>query len=264
MNLALRDLLPGLRRIVATVILAVSAVGIYPGLTLLGQRPSPSSRVPEAAARAAGVEARRLPPKIELWAPDAFDGTGRSTGEYCVRYRVDATVLFPLFSIPLAHREDVGFASAMVRDTNADASSRVRAYELFATSFPERARGLNRMGFIREAVGSWPCRHSMDRAFWRALIESGTESPRGPARRRREPSAVYGHGRVHRRRAFCQYRSPARARGVVVVPGGVLRHADPSLARHRAGWQGCGPGPRARCPEWSRSGFSAFSSAAYK
>ena len=147
MNLAPRDLLPGLRRVVVIVTLAVAAVGIYPGLTLLGQRPSPSSRVPEA---------RRLPPKIELWAPDAFDGAGRSTAEYCVRYRVDATVLFPLFSIPLAHREDVGFASAMVRDTNADASSRVRAYELFATSFPERARGLNRMGFIREAVGLGP------------------------------------------------------------------------------------------------------------
>ena len=91
-------------------------------------------------------------PQIEIWAPGIYDGSERPADrEDQVRYQVDATVLFPLFSIPLAHREDVGFASAAVQEFS-KGPQLVRTFELFSASFPERARGLNRTGFIREVV----------------------------------------------------------------------------------------------------------------
>lgn len=91
-------------------------------------------------------------PEIDRRAPAVFDGLAAET-RASARYQIDATVLFPLFSIRIAHRDDVGFATVVVGDVPGSAAFRLRTYELFAASFPERARGLNRMGFIREAVG---------------------------------------------------------------------------------------------------------------
>ena len=91
-------------------------------------------------------------PQIEVWAPGIYDRTERRPDRsQLARYQVNATVLFPLFSIPLAHRDDVGFASAAVQDFQ-NGPRQVRTFELFSASVPERARGLNRTGFIREAV----------------------------------------------------------------------------------------------------------------
>ena len=91
-------------------------------------------------------------PQIEVRAPGAFDG-GAERARHAARYRIDATVLFPLFSIRIAHREDVGFASVRVQDLHETRGMDIRTYELFAASFPERARGLNRTGFFREVGG---------------------------------------------------------------------------------------------------------------
>ncbi len=156
--------------------LASATAGIDPGVIVLGQGPERSGRVRVRAAREPGRDVRRLPPQIDLWAPGAFDDS--DSAERRVRYRVDATVLFPLFSIPLAHRENVGFASAVIREIRAESSFKLRAYELFATSFPERARGLNRTGFIREAVGTGP-----DGVQWTAHFGALSSSPE---RNRRE------------------------------------------------------------------------------
>ena len=91
-------------------------------------------------------------PRIEVWAPGIYDRTERRPDRaHQVRYQVNATVLFPLFSIPLAHRDDVGFATAAVQEFE-NGPRQMRTFELFSASFPERARGLNRTGFIREAV----------------------------------------------------------------------------------------------------------------
>ncbi len=89
-------------------------------------------------------------PWIEKRAPQAF-ATGANAPQSSARYRIDATVLFPLFSIPVASRDDVGFATALA-DHGAGNETAVRRYEFFGASFPERARGLNRMGFFREVV----------------------------------------------------------------------------------------------------------------
>ena len=95
------------------------------------------------------------PPLIESWAPGVFDGGAcPSLGAGTVRYRVDATVLLPLLftAMPIASRENVGVASFSAYDCVESDSARLRAFEFFAGSFPDRARGLNRLGFLREAI----------------------------------------------------------------------------------------------------------------
>jgi len=91
-------------------------------------------------------------PQIEIPAPGLYDGTDLGADrEQQASHQINATVLFPLFSIPLAHRDNVGFASAAVREFS-QGPQLMRTFELFSASFPERALGLNRTGFIREAV----------------------------------------------------------------------------------------------------------------
>ena len=88
---------------------------------------------------------------------DLFKGNGDGppvAQEWTVAYRVDATVRLPLLvaAIPIVSRANVGVTSFTARDITTDRRTGVRAYELFAASFPERARGLNRLGFLREAL----------------------------------------------------------------------------------------------------------------
>lgn len=65
------------------------------------------------------------------------------------QYRVDATIL--LFSLPIFTRAAVGKGHA--RHVVNDSSGRsVHELEFAAGSLPERARGLNRLGMIRETV----------------------------------------------------------------------------------------------------------------
>ena len=99
-------------------------------------------------------EERLRSAQIDIRAPGAFDGADLSPNlAHDVRYRVHATVLFPVISLPLVHRDDIGFASAAVQEYSSESERGIRTYELFSASFPERARGLNRMGFIREVIG---------------------------------------------------------------------------------------------------------------
>ena len=80
---------------------------------------------------------------------DAMDGME------AVEYRVDARVFIPLgfVSVPIVSRTGVGVARFAMRDVDGpqdiDQTTR-RAYEFYAASLPERARGLNRLGLIRE------------------------------------------------------------------------------------------------------------------
>ena len=112
-------------------------------------------------------------PQIEVKAPSAFgEGARQPSWEHRVRYRVDATVVFPLFSIPLAHRDNVGFVSTIIQDFQDGSGDLIRTYELFSASFPDRARGLNRMGFIREAVAMGP-----DGVRWTAHFGALSSNP---------------------------------------------------------------------------------------
>ena len=150
------------RHLVASILIGVPCLltgGGEPGFGLVAQEAS--------FARVSG----RVP-QVEVRAPGAFDQRASPTAAHRVRYQVNATVLFPLFSIPFAHRDNVGFAVTSVQDFSNRASGPLRTHELFAASFPERARGLNRMGFIREAVGL-----EQDGARWTAHFGALSSNP---------------------------------------------------------------------------------------
>ena len=94
-------------------------------------------------------------PRVEVRAPGGFgEADTPPTGEWVVAYQVDATVRLPLLiaSVPIASRDAVGVTTFSARDYTDDGRTGLRTYELFAASFPERARGLNRLGFLREAL----------------------------------------------------------------------------------------------------------------
>ena len=94
-------------------------------------------------------------PWFETRAPGAFDDTTVSASrEWAVAFRVDALVRLPLLiaKIPIASRDNVGVTTFSTRYFITDGGTGERAYEFYAASFPDRARGLNRLGFLREAV----------------------------------------------------------------------------------------------------------------
>jgi hypothetical protein len=64
------------------------------------------------------------------------------------RYRADAQVI--LLGLPLLHRAGVGGGSAVWRESPAPEGGLLRFLEFTGYSLPQRAAGLNRMGFIRE------------------------------------------------------------------------------------------------------------------
>jgi hypothetical protein len=65
------------------------------------------------------------------------------------RYTAGATVM--LFSIPLVSRASVGSGYAVVEEADRPAG-RTLSIQFGAGSYPDKARGLNRLGFIQEAV----------------------------------------------------------------------------------------------------------------
>ena len=111
--------------------------------------------LPLVAATTSTQESTLTTPWVELAAPGAFDESPRDVSErWDVTYRVDATIRLPLLivRIPIASRARVGVTSFSARDFRTDRRTGLRAYEFYAASFPERARGLNRLGFLREAL----------------------------------------------------------------------------------------------------------------
>jgi hypothetical protein len=99
-------------------------------------------------------------PWVDRRAAGALDGDPDPAPTLVV-YRVDATVRLQLIigSIPIASRDSVGTASFTTQDIThpASAPGHLLVYEFFAASFPERARRLNRLGFLREVV-QWTSR----------------------------------------------------------------------------------------------------------
>ncbi len=133
-----------------------------------------------AAARAAGPLAPPRPgdAPYETWiderAPGLFDAAAAPARSLHVAYRVDARIMLPLgfTTLQLWSRPDVGSATASYRDHDLPSGDIVRGYELFTSSKPERARGLNRMGFFREAI-----RLARGGPEWTAYFGAMTASP---------------------------------------------------------------------------------------
>jgi hypothetical protein len=130
---------------------------------------------PGPVARAAGGHDERFSTWIERQAPGAFDPASHATVRGMrVAYRMDADVLLPLWvtSLEIFSRANVGMATAFYRDLALPGGQRVRAFEFFTTSLPERARGIDRMGFFREALGL-----SARGIDWTAYFGTMTASP---------------------------------------------------------------------------------------
>ncbi len=92
-----------------------------------------------------------------LWAKPTFFEVDRLAGECLAarpsatqrRYRASAHI--SLFSIPVLSRSGVGSGFAVMEDASSPAGKTV-AIQFGAGSFPDNARGLNRLGFIQEVV----------------------------------------------------------------------------------------------------------------
>jgi hypothetical protein len=72
-----------------------------------------------------------------------------SVKRYLRSYQATATIL--VLGMPIFRRKGVGSGCACV-ETGASGNQTVTALQFAAGSFPERARGLNRLGLMREAV----------------------------------------------------------------------------------------------------------------
>jgi hypothetical protein len=118
-------------------------------------------------------------PWIESLKPDAFDDAHPVLDRWTAAYRIDATVLLPLLftSVPLVSRDAVGVGSFTAWDAPENEHARVRAYEFFAVSFPERARGLNRLGLVREVI--WLTPEGADQTAYFGVISSDWETHKG-------------------------------------------------------------------------------------
>ena len=141
---------------------------------------------PAGGGQSAGERGEPRTPMIETLAPGAFDSAVAARAEVHASYRVDATVRVPLLfgSVPVADRAAVGVASFRVRDLpdpTGEAARTLRAYEFFAASDPERARGLNRLGFLREAA--WIEDHVTRRTVQFGVVSSDRAGSRAEAQR---------------------------------------------------------------------------------
>jgi hypothetical protein len=90
-----------------------------------------------------GLRAAGLPNTSLNW--DTPVGTDSSSQR---RYRADAQVM--LLGLPLLHCTGVGGGHAVWRESQAPEGGLLRFLEFTGFSLPQRAAGLNRMGFIRE------------------------------------------------------------------------------------------------------------------
>ena len=147
----------------ALLTLAVIAIGASARGIVLSQGPPATLEVPW----------------IESLKPSAFDDVDPVLDRKAVAYRIDATVLLPLLftSVPLVTRDAVGIGSFTAWDSPTDENARVRAYEFFAVSFPERARGLNRLGLVREIL--WLTPQGADQTAYFGVISSDWETHKG-------------------------------------------------------------------------------------
>ena len=100
------------------------------------------------------------------------------------RYRVDAQVV--LFSVPLVRRSGVGAGTAAWRESKEEDGT-TRVLEFAAYSLPDRAAGLNRLGFIQERIRLADA--GMAEAIYFGLMTASAEESADEARKALHPTA---------------------------------------------------------------------------
>ncbi|MEW5981341.1 MAG: hypothetical protein AB1806_03105, partial [Acidobacteriota bacterium] len=158
---------------------AMLDLGMYPGRRVALALACISLALPGVRTSAQIGPGARTPfiPRYEVRAPGAFDSDRSARRSARVRYRADAHILLPLLvtSVRIASRRGVGSASAEVRDILLPSGERALAYEFHATSVPERARGLDRLGSFREVVIGWDG-ESRETVYFGAMTVSKEET----------------------------------------------------------------------------------------
>jgi hypothetical protein len=125
---------------------------------------------------------------IETRASSAFDPATPHLRSMRVAYRIDAHILLPLgfASLELWTKEGVGQAVASYRDCDVEPGEVLRAFELFAASDPPKAHGLDRRGFLREALGvapsgvAWTAYFGVMTAWPEKTLSDARKSASGP------------------------------------------------------------------------------------
>jgi hypothetical protein len=112
-------------------------------------------------------------------APLSWDTPAGNDSSRQRRYRADAQVI--LLGVPLLHRTRVGGGNAVWRESTAPEGGLLRFLEFTGFSLPERAAGLNRMGFIREL--SRFADNSPTESIYFGLMTSSPEESAEDARR---------------------------------------------------------------------------------
>ena len=140
-------------------------------------------------------------------------------------------------SVPLTDRADVGVASFRVRDLPdpaGDGARTLRAYEFFAASDPARARGLNRLGFLREAA--WIEGHVTRRTVQFGVVSSDRAGSRADAERDLDGGDPSGTQMVS---VVDTVIGPGATRSEVVrlSIGGLWRRADDLYDELRPRWE---------------------------
>jgi hypothetical protein len=99
-------------------------------------------------------------------------GSGREVEQASRRYRADAVITF--LGIPIYSRQGVGSGYAIVEQWR-EGSSRVMSLQFAAGSLPQRAAGLNRLGFLQELV-KWDGSGAVDVGYFGFMTTSKEES----------------------------------------------------------------------------------------
>lgn len=116
-----------------------------------------------------------------------LDGDSRTDCQPQFRkYTASATVM--LFSIPLVSKSGVGSGYAVIEEADA-AAGRTISIQFGAGSYPGSARGLNRLGFIQEAIVEDGAGHPTECA-WLAFMTTSKESSLDQAKRALETSGA--------------------------------------------------------------------------
>jgi hypothetical protein len=107
---------------------------------------------------------------------------GRPGDATAVTYRkYSASAAVTLFSVPIASKNAVGSGYAVVEEALA-ATGRILSIQFGAGSYPESARGLNRLGFIQEVIAEDRPGHAAECA-WLAFMTTSKEKNLDEVRR---------------------------------------------------------------------------------
>jgi hypothetical protein len=136
------------------------------------------------AGRVASRAAASAPP-IQQFEVDRLLASTTRSNVFIRKYVASATVT--IFSFPLISRSGVGGGYTVIEEGASDRGNAI-SIQFGAGSWPEKARGLNRLGFIQEAIVEQQAGKAAECAYL-AFMTSSTENNLDQAKKALETSA---------------------------------------------------------------------------